>query len=336
MALVSILGDGGWGTAFALTAHDNHHRVRIWGAFPDYVEEVRKTRENRKYLPGFTIPPDIAYETDILAAVEGADIIVNAVPTRWVREVFSLLRDKGFRGGRLLSLTKGIETDTFKRPSTILQELILPERVAVLSGPSHAEEVARKLPASVVAASPDVEYARYIQKTFSTKNFRIYSDEDITGVEIAGALKNVIAVAAGICDGLELGDNAKAALIARGLAEISRLGVSMGANPATFYGLSGLGDLVTTCYSDFGRNRNVGIRIARGESLEKVLADMDQVAEGVWTVRSVVRLAREKGIPMPISTQVYNILFEKTPPRRAVKDLMSRNFREEKERWADG
>ncbi|MFC1479223.1 NAD(P)H-dependent glycerol-3-phosphate dehydrogenase [Planctomycetota bacterium] len=335
MASVTILGDGGWGTAFALTALNQKHNVTIWGAFPEYIEEVRNTRINKKYLDGITIPPEINYETDILKAVQDADLIVNAAPAQWVRSVFEKLRDKGFKGGYIVSLTKGLENESFKRPSEIITELIMPDAVAAVSGPSHAEEVAKKLPASVVAASTDIEFAERVQEAFSSEYFRIYSDDDIIGVEIAGALKNVIAIAGGMCDGLELGDNAKSALVARGIVEISRLGVHVGAQPATFYGLSGIGDLITTCYSGFGRNRSVGVRVSRGETIQDILDNMEQVAEGVWTVKSVVPFAEKLGISMPISKEVYNILFNGKPPMEAVQALMSRNYKQEKEEWVD-
>jgi len=335
MASIAILGDGGWGTAFALTACSSGHRVRIWGAFPEYVEEVRASRRNRKYLDCVDIPQEIEYETDILAAVEEADYIVNATPAQWVRSVFAQLSDTGFTGGNIVSLTKGLENGSFKRASEIISELISPDAVAAVSGPSHAEEVAKQLPASVVAASSGIAFAEQVQQTFASGYFRIYSSEDIVGVEMGGALKNVIAIAAGMCEGLGLGDNAKSALLTRGIVEISRLGIRMGADPATFYGLSGIGDLITTCYSGFGRNRNVGLRISSGENIDSILENMEQVAEGVWTVKSVVPLARKLEISMPISQEVYNILFERKPPLEAVQSLMSRDFKQEKEEWED-
>lgn len=333
MVSVTILGDGGWGTAFALTANSGNNSVRIWGAFPEYIDEVETSRINRKFLDGFVIPDEITYEKDICAAVEGADLIVNAVPAQWVRSVFEKLSDSGFAGGSIVSLTKGLENESFKRPTEIIRDLIRPDSLAVISGPSHAEEVAEQLPVSVVSASDNISFAEKVQEVFSTDFFRIYSSEDVVGVEIAGALKNVIAIAAGICSGLKLGDNALAALVARGIVEISRLGVHMGADPATFYGLSGIGDLITTCYSGFGRNRSVGLRVSNGETIDDIIENMEQVAEGVWTVKSVVPLAREKGISMPISNEVYNILFNGKPPSEAVRALMSRDFKQEKEEW---
>ncbi|MFH1707567.1 MAG: NAD(P)H-dependent glycerol-3-phosphate dehydrogenase [Planctomycetota bacterium] len=335
MARVTIIGDGGWGTAFGLVAAQREHTVCIWGAFPEYIDEVRRTRHNRKFLKDIPIPPGILYETDIHRAVAGADIVVNAVPSKWVRPVFTTLRDQGFRGGSVLSLTKGIESETLLRPTEVITELVAPDRIGVLSGPSHAEEIARGLPATVVAAAPDMAFAGFIQASFASERLRIYTEEDLVGVEIAGALKNVIALAAGICEGLALGDNAKAALLTRGVVEMARLGKALGANPATFYGLSGIGDLITTCYSGFGRNRNVGVRLGRGERLADILGTMEMVAEGVFTARAVVPLARKRDVSMPIAMQVHNILFAGLDPRSAVRSLMSRDFRQEKEKWAE-
>jgi glycerol-3-phosphate dehydrogenase (NAD(P)+) len=224
----------------------------------------------------------------------------------------------------IVSLTKGIEIDTFRRPTEILAELTGPRPLAVLSGPSHAEEVARQLPATVVVASRDEELAKKVQQSLVTERFRIYTNADVVGVELAGALKNVIGVAAGICDGLGCGDNAKAALLTRGLAEMTRFGVALGAEPVTFAGLAGMGDLITTCTSSHGRNRAVGLRLAKGERPADILASMTQVAEGVYTAKSVHEKAAAMDLPMPISTEVYRVIYEGKDPRRAVQDLMVR------------
>jgi glycerol-3-phosphate dehydrogenase (NAD(P)+) len=321
----AILGDGAWGTAIALLlAHNPEHRVTLWSAREANGRLLQERRENVRLLPGVPIPPAIHLTTDIGQAVARADLWVMAIPTVYLRTTLTRIAAAVSTGPPVLSLAKGLENDTFLRPTEIVTHLLGIEKTAVLSGPSHAEEVSRGLPASVVAASHDVALAQWIQQCFSTERFRVYTNPDPIGVELAGALKNVIGIAAGINDGLGLGDNAKAALLTRGLVEMTRFGVALGAQAQTFTGLAGLGDLITTCISPHGRNHRVGQRLARGERWVDIQASMSMVAEGAFTARSVYERAVQMGIDMPITTEVYRVLYENKEPRRAVSDLMRR------------
>lgn len=322
----AVLGDGAWGTAIALLlAQDPHHRVVLWSAREDNARILRERRENARLLPGVPIPETVELTTDVEHATAGADLWVAAVPTVYLRDTLQRVRPLLRPGPPVLSLAKGLEVGTFLRPTEILTEILGVERTAVLSGPSHAEEVSRGLPTSVVVASRDAELARWVQTHFSTDRFRVYTNPDPVGVELAGALKNVIGVAAGISDGLGFGDNAKSALLARGLVEITRFGVALGAEARTFAGLAGLGDLITTCASRHGRNRRVGERIGQGERPADVLSGMVMVAEGVYTARSVHERAVRLGVDMPITAEVYRVLYEGKDPRTAVNDLMLRS-----------
>ena len=320
----AVLGSGGWGTAVAVhLAQVPGHRVRLWSARGATGRELSESRENRRLLPGVSIPPGVMLTTDPAEAVAAADCWVVAVPTAYLRETIG--RFAGMRAADVpvVSLTKGIEAQTFRRPSEIIGEVLNTDRVAVLSGPSHAEEVARGMPTSLVVAAADLGLAVWLQERFGTDRFRVYTNADRVGVELAGALKNVIGIAAGICDGLGFGDNAKAALLTRGLVEMTRFGVAHGAEPATFTGLAGVGDLITTCFSPHGRNRRVGDRLGRGEPRAAVLAG-PQVAEGVYTSRSVFERARRMDLAAPIMTAVYRVLYEDRPPLAAVQELMTR------------
>jgi glycerol-3-phosphate dehydrogenase (NAD(P)+) len=321
-----ILGDGAWGTAIALLLAQNpRHRVVLWSAREDNARILHERRENVRLLPGIPIPENVELTSDVVHAAAGADLWVAAVPTVYLRDTLQRVRPLLRPGPPVLSLAKGLEVGTFLRPTEILTEILGVERTAVLSGPSHAEEVSRGLPTSVVAASRDPELARWIQTHFSTDRFRVYTNPDPVGVELAGALKNVIGVAAGISDGLGFGDNAKSALLARGLVEITRFGVALGAEARTFAGLAGLGDLITTCASRHGRNRRVGERIGQGERPADVLSAMVMVAEGVYTARSVHERAVRMEVDMPITAEVYRVLYEGKDPRTAVNDLMLRS-----------
>jgi glycerol-3-phosphate dehydrogenase (NAD(P)+) len=321
----AILGAGAWGTAVSLVlAQDPEHRVALWSARPEHARELHERRENVRLLPGVPIPPDILLTTDIAQAVAGAELAVIAVPTVYLRATMTRIAPALRRDLPLLSLAKGLEVETFCRPTEILRQVVGAMRVAVLSGPSHAEEVSRGLPTSVVVASADLELARWIQQGFSTDRFRVYTNLDMLGVELAGALKNVIGIAAGISDGLGFGDNAKAGLLTRGVVEMARFGVALGAEPQTFSGLAGIGDLITTCISRHGRNRHVGESLARGEKLPAILGRMNMVAEGVYTTRSVYERAARMGISMPIIEEVYRVLYEDKDPLTAVNDLMLR------------
>jgi glycerol-3-phosphate dehydrogenase (NAD(P)+) len=331
MTKFAILGDGAWGTAIALVlARDADHRVTLWSARAENARILRERRENVRLLPGVPIPPAVSLTTDAAEAVEGADLWVVAIPTVYLRQTLEKL-PPALRGDRpVLSLAKGLENETFLRPTEILRQVLGTHHVAVLSGPSHAEEVSRDLPTTVVAASSDLGLARWVQQHFSTDRFRVYTNLDVVGVELGGALKNIIGIAAGIGDGLGFGDNAKAALLTRGLVEMTRFGVALGAEPQTFFGLAGMGDLITTCMSRHGRNRHVGERLARGEKLADILAGMTMVAEGVYTTRSVHQKATRMGIEMPITAEVYRVLYEDKDPLTAVNDLMLREPTSEK------
>lgn len=325
---IAVLGDGAWGTAVALLlASRPGQAVRLWSARAENAELLRKNRENTRFLPGVPIPPEITLTADAGEAVDGADMWVSAIPTVYLRATLGRVREEaGPIRVPVVSLTKGIERGTFARPSEIIREALgVPsEAVVVLSGPSHAEEVARGLPTTVVAASEDEELALEVQRRFSTERFRVYTNLDPAGVEVAGALKNVMGLAAGIAIGLGCGDNALAALMTRGLAEMSRFGGALGGEPSTFAGLAGLGDLITTCISPHGRNRAVGVRIGRGEKLADILAGMAQVAEGVTTTRAVHERAAVMRIDMPITAETHHVLYEGKSPRDSLAALMGR------------
>lgn len=325
-----VFGAGGWGTALALVLRESRQNPVLVARREDFAAQLRADRENRTYLPGITLPPDL----DIAAGVPdlaSAGLFVLAVPTQFVRAALAPLAGAFPHDLPVVSVVKGIEVGTLLRVSEVVRDVLGRVKVAVLSGPSHAEEVARRLPTAVVAASNYEGLAQQTQQAFMTERFRVYTHSDMKGVELGGAVKNVIAIAAGICDGMGLGDNAKAGLVARGLVEISRLGHAMGARKTTFYGISGMGDLVTTCYSPYGRNRAVGLAIGKGKKLGQILSEMKMVAEGVESTRSVLALARRHRVPMPIVEEVHRVLFEDKDPRAAVADLMTRGAKSEVE-----
>ena len=324
---VVVIGDGGWGTTLSILLVRNGVKAALWSAFPEHVDELHRDRENRRYLPGIRLPEELEITADPFAAADGAELALSVVPTQFLRGVANIFEDALPGDVPMVSATKGIEIETFKTPTEILAEVLGERPLAVLSGPSHAEEVAIGLPASVVVASEDEGLARRTQATLSSESFRIYTNRDPKGAELGGALKNVIALAAGISDGLELGDNAKAALITRGIVEMARFGQAHGARPDTFFGLAGIGDLATTCYSRHSRNRHVGEQIGRGKKLEAILAEMQMVAEGIWTTRALFGPESEaRGIPMPIAEQVHAVLFEGKDPRQVVIELMRREL----------
>jgi glycerol-3-phosphate dehydrogenase (NAD(P)+) len=317
------------GTACAiLLAERGAAQVTLWVRNPDDAEKLSTTRRNERYLPVAVLPASIAVTSDP-AASDGADWLVAAIPTAHLRTTLSPLARYVPAGVPVASVVKGIEQRTFERPSQILREALGPRPVVALCGPSHAEEMSRLLPTSVVAASDDLAAAKAAQTLFNTDRFRVYTNEDLVGVEWAGALKNVVAIAAGVCDGLGYGDNAKAALLTRACVEMSRFGARMGARPDTFLGLAGIGDLMTSCFSPHGRNRFVGRRIGEGATLAQALAEIHGVAEGVNTCRSVYDMARESGVDMPIVAEVASILFEGKPPREGTDALMRRPPRSE-------
>jgi glycerol-3-phosphate dehydrogenase (NAD(P)+) len=325
-----VIGDGSWGTTLALLLARSGVDTCLWSVSHEHALELTAKRENRRFLPGIELPASLRFSADAYAAAEGADLVVSVVPTQYLRGVAERFEDALPGNLPLVTATKGLEVETLDRPSQILTEVLGDRVVCVLTGPSHAEEVARGLPASVVAACADLAFAKRVQAAFNGDTFRVYVHGDPVGAELAGALKNVIAIAAGISDGLELGDNAKAALITRGMVEMARFGASRGGKLQTFFGLAGIGDLVTTCCSRHSRNRSVGESIGRGETLTAVLERMNMVAEGVWTTKALFGPEGEIDAgTMPIAEQVHAVLFEEKDPRAAVLDLMRREPVEE-------
>ena len=326
MSSALVIGDGSWGTALAIVLANNGVETTLWSAFSEQSAELNAHRENTRYLPGIALPDALKLSANPAVACEGVDVIVSVVPTQFLRSVAVRFEEFIPSGIPIVSATKGLEIETMKSPSAILLEVLGERDIGVLTGPSHAEEVARGLPASVVVASESESLARAAQKAFNCSSLRVYTSQDRVGAELGGALKNVIALAAGVSDGLELGDNAKAALLTRGMLEMARYGQQHGAHPSTFFGLAGFGDLVTTACSKHSRNRAVGERIGRGETLQEVLASMQMVAEGVWTTKALFGPESEIGAEtaMPIAEEVHAILFEGKSPRVAVEDLMSR------------
>lgn len=329
MKRVAILGAGGMGTALALLFARRGLAVQLWARNREEAAEIGRSRVNARHLPGVDLPPEIGVTPNACDASAAADLMVAAIPSEYLRATLMGLAERVPPGIPVLSVVKGIENETLARPSRIIVEALGPRPVAILSGPSHAEEIAKGLPASVVVAGEDEGLNVAVRDALNGGSFRVYTNPDAVGVELAGALKNVLGIAAGICDGLGFGDNAKAALLTRGLVEMARFAVDQGARPSTFYGLAGVGDVVTTCYSPFGRNRSVGEGLGRGRGLAEILAGMSSVAEGVTTTRSLRDWARRRGVAMPITDEVYRILFEGKSPLAAVTDLMERDPKDE-------
>ncbi len=327
---IACLGAGNWGTTLTILLAQKRFSVRLWEYRKDLAEELAKQRENRLYLPGVRLPDSIMVTHRLDEALQDADMLLLVVPCQVARSVCRQVAAHPLRARFLVSAVKGIELKSLKRVSQIVAEE-LPAEISygVLSGPSLANEVAQKLPASVVIASQHLENAREMQETFSTAFFRVYASEDVVGVELAGALKNIIALAAGICDGLELGMNIKGALITRGLVEISKLGETLGGKRVTFAGLSGMGDLITTCTSPLSRNHRVGEVLAKGWKLDEILREMVMTAEGVPTAQAALELAQRHGIAMPITKAICQVLFEGKVPRQAVEELMLRKLKVE-------
>lgn len=328
---VTVIGDGAMGTVCAMLLAENGHAVRIWSAFPEQAARIAAARENVVFLPGFPLPEGVEVTGDDGAAFGGADIVLSAVPTQFIRSVWTRLAPRFPAGTPVFSVAKGIENGTLLRPTQILRDVTgsPEEKLAALSGPSIAPEIARGLPATVAVAAVDAALAERIQALITRPSFRVYTNPDLVGVEIAGATKNVIAIAAGILDGMRSGCNAKAALLTRGLAEISRLGEALGALPATFGGLAGVGDLVTTCTSPVGRNRSFGEAIGRGMTVAEALGATNSVVEGAATTASVIALAARTGVEMPITEAVNQVLFEGVPPADAIRQLMNRPLKAE-------
>ena len=329
MSRVAVLGSGSWGTTLAVHLANAGHEARIWGHPPEDLARMEADRENQKFLPGIMLPDRVKVRPELEAALEGAEYALFVVPSQVLRSVARQVAAAGSRPARCVCASKGLELGTRLRLSQVLEETLTTTDVVVLTGPSHAEEVSRGIPTSVVAAAASEERARDVQVLFSTSRFRVYTNTDVAGCEIGAALKNVIAIAAGVCDGVGFGDNTKGALLTRGLAELSRLGVAMGGRRETFFGLAGMGDLITTAMSRHSRNRYVGEQLGRGESLEHVLGSMTIVAEGVHTARAARELGREHGVVLPITDQVCALLFEGRSPREALQALMGRDLRSE-------
>jgi len=329
---VTILGDGAMATVCSILLSAGGHGVTIWGAFEESIDRLKQNRENQRLLPGVRIPTGVRLTSNDAACFDGATMVLSAVPTQFMRQVWTRVQKHLPKGVPIVSVAKGIENNTLMRPTQVIGDVLGSERktdLAVLSGPNIAGELARYLPATAVAASANGKLVERVQTAFSTQWFRVYTNTDVIGTELAGATKNVIAVAAGILDGLAAGDNAKAALVTRGLVEITRLGVAMGAREDTFHGVAGLGDLITTCVSPLGRNRTVGQQIGQGQKLTDILGGMNSVAEGVATTRSVRQLAQRFNVEMPITRAVYEVLFEDKDVLHALSDLMSREKRPE-------
>jgi len=329
---VGIIGAGAWGTALALLLADKGIDVTLWMYEKDLAEETARTRENRVYLPGFLLPPAVKVTSSLDTAVRDNAFLVTVVPSHTVRAVSSQFASFLAPGAVIINASKGIEIDTLKPVADVLKDTLpssFHNRLCFLSGPSFAKEVARKMPTAVALASYDAAIGRQAQQLMSSPSFRVYTNTDVIGVELGGSVKNVIAIAAGVLEGLGYGHNTLAALITRGLAEMARLGTAMGASPATFSGLAGMGDLVLTCTGDLSRNRTLGVRLGKGERFEDIMKSLKTVAEGVKTAKATRELARRHGVEMPVVEEVYRIIYEGKDPRRALQDLMTRTLKEE-------
>lgn len=325
MVKVGIMGAGSWGTALALLLHSNGHEVTVWSISEEEVQMLSEKREHESKLPGVKIPEDMLFTSDMESAIKGKDFLVLAVPSKFTRSTARSMKPYVADGQIIVDVAKGIEEDTLMTLSQQIEEEIPQADVAVLSGPSHAEEVGRGLPTAVVIGAKTEETAAYLQDKFMNKVFRVYISPDMLGMELGGSLKNVIALAAGIADGLGYGDNTKAALITRGIAEIARLGTKMGAHMETFYGLSGMGDLIVTCASVHSRNRKAGYLMGKGYTMQQAMNEVKMVVEGVYSAKAAKSLAEKYDVEMPIIMEVNKVLFEDKPAADAVRDLMVRD-----------
>jgi len=326
---IAILGAGSWGTAIAIHLSRLNYDIKLWSKNIYQIEEIKKTRYNKKYLE-ILIPHNVYPVSDIKEALEGSEIVILAVPSNAIRDISKMISGLIDKNSIIVNLAKGIETSTFKRMSEVIAEYNT-NNIVVLSGPSHAEEVSMQIPTACVLASKNITSCEIVQDIMMDENFRLYINKDVVGVELGGALKNIIALGAGISDGLRFGDNTKAALMTRGLAEITRLGTALGADPLTFLGLSGVGDLIVTCTSMFSRNRRAGIMLGEGKSLELTLKDIGMVVEGVNTTKSAFMLSKIYNVEMPITKEIYKVLYENKNPRDAVYNLMTRSKKHEME-----
>ncbi|MHC5061180.1 MAG: NAD(P)H-dependent glycerol-3-phosphate dehydrogenase [Planctomycetota bacterium] len=327
---ITIIGDGGMGSICAMLLCEKGVKTTMWGYDPDQLASFEAAGENVRFLPGHKLPENLLFESRDDKAMASAKLVVSAVPCQFTRRIWQRLKTHVPAGVPIVSVTKGIENSTLLRPSEILTDVLGPgHSIAALSGPTIADEVADEMPATASVASKDAALAKAVQETFTTPHFRVYTNDDIVGVELSGAVKNVIAIAAGVIDGIGAGDNAKAALVSRGLAEIKRLGLAMGAKENTFAGLSGLGDLITTCISPKGRNRSFGERIGKGLTAKEALAATDSVVEGVTTCESVLALAKHHNIEMPITEAIHSVVVEGKCVQTAIHDLMTRQLKAE-------
>ncbi len=331
---VAVLGAGSWGTALAKSLSDQGHAVRLWARRQELCDTIQQDRENAAYLPGIALAPTLRATHDLEDALSGVDVVLSVVPTHGLRETLDQAAPFFPPNAPILSATKGIENGTLKLVSGIFEDHFATERhhlLTYLGGPSFAKEVALGMPTAVVVAGHDHEVAARVQSVLGTDKLRVYTTDDVIGIELGGAVKNVMAIAAGAGDGLGFGHNTRAAIITRGLAEMSRLAIKLGANPLTLAGLGGMGDLVLTCTGDLSRNRKVGLELGRGKRIQEILAGMSQVAEGVRTTRSTYELARREGVEMPIVDAMYRVLYEDMPPLEAVVALMTRRPRAERD-----
>lgn len=324
MSKVGIIGAGSWGCALAKLLSNNGNQVTVWSIMEDEITMLKNDHEHKDNLPGVILPDDMEFTTNLEAAVNDKDVLVLAVPSPFTRNTSAKMAPFIKDGQKIVNVAKGIEETTLMTLSEIIEQEIPNANVAVLSGPSHAEEVGKGIPTTIVVGSKDKETAEYLQNLFMSKVFRVYISSDVMGIELGAALKNVVALAAGMADGLGYGDNTKAALITRGIAEIARLGISMGGRIETFYGLTGIGDLIVTCASMHSRNRRAGILIGKGATMEEAMAEVKMVVEGVYSARAGYALAQKHNVSMPIIEQVNKILFEGTPASDAVSELMLR------------
>ena len=335
MAKISVIGSGGWGIALTILLHKNGHNLTIWSFDKKEAEELKKTRQNKTKLPNILLPEDVKVTDDLKEAVDDKDILILAVPSKAIRSVSKSLKNIIKDNQIVVNVAKGLEEDTLETMTDIIEEELKDKnpKVAVLSGPSHAEEVGRGIPTTCVVSAHNKELTLYLQNIFMNPSFRVYTSPDMLGIEIGGALKNVIALAAGIADGLNYGDNTKAALITRGIKEISALGVAMGGEQSTFYGLTGLGDLIVTCASMHSRNRRAGILLGQGKTLDEAIKEVNMVVEGVYSAKSALMAAKKYNVEIPIIEQVNAVLFENKNAAEAVNELMIRDKKLEIQSW---
>lgn len=333
---IGVLGGGSWGTALAILLANKGYDVEIWARDGEQVEEMKKTRTNSKYLPEAVLPQNLDLTKDLEKGIFKKNVLIFSMGTHGIRDVLKNSNNYIKPEQLVVNVSKGIENNTLMRISQIVEEFLPENKYTVLSGPSHAEEVAKNMPTTAVSASTDKKVAEYIQGLFSTASFRVYTNPDVIGVELGGALKNIIALGAGISDGLGYGDNTKAALMTRGIFEMARLGEKMGAKGNTFSGLSGIGDLIVTCTSMLSRNRRAGILIGQGRKVEEAIAEIGMVVEGIKTTKSAYNLSKQYGIEMPITAEIYNVLYENKDVKNAVTNLMLRDMKHEMENIVEG